>query len=75
MLFLHHQPDIDGWLPVQFLVLQAYLADKGYEVVPAHAEFLVLGLGLSELQYLVDEVQQSDGALVNDGYLLCVLGG
>ena len=57
MLFLHHQPDIDGWLPVQFLVLQAYLADKGYEVVPAHAEFLVLGLGLSELQYLVDEVQ------------------
>ena len=27
------------------------------EVVPAHAEFLVLGLGLSELQYLVDEVQ------------------
>ena len=30
---------------------------SAFTVVPAHAEFLVLGLGLSELQYLVDEVQ------------------
>jgi len=57
MLFLPPPRSAGGGLPVQFLVLQAYLADKGYEVVPAHAEFLVLGLGLSELQYLVDEVQ------------------
>ena len=42
MLFLHHQPDIDGWLPVQFLVLQPHTSagripsDKGYRLYVDH---------------------------------------
>ena len=60
--------------PVQFLVLQTDFVDQRHYIAPAYAEFLVLRLCLSEFQYLVDKVQQPDGTLMDDGYLLSVFG-
>ena len=55
---------------VQFLIFEADFMHQISDIVMSHTEFLILRFRLSEFQYLIYQVQQPDGTLMNHRYLL-----
>ena len=62
-------------LAIQLLILESYLVYQIGYIIMSHTEFLVLCFRLAEFQYLINQVQQPDGTLMDDRYLLGIFIG
>ena len=65
--------DGDARFPVQLFEIQPNIHHEFAQIALGYCQSAVLGFGLSELQYLVDEVTQAASTLMNQFHLSAVV--